>query len=414
MASCWREGGRRADATTVRPPAGHAPASTQPDARLVELARAGDERAFAEIVARYGPALERYSRRLARGARAEDAVQQTFLSAWSALRRGTEVRELRPWLYRIAHHATLKALAREGDPTAELPETLAAPATSASEAETRLRLASTLNAVAALPERQREALIGTAVQGRSRDEVARALGVTDGAVRQLVHRARAAVRAAAAVVVPWPLLLRFSRGRGGAGLMSERADLVAAGGSAGVAAAAVKLGAAVTVAGALVVAPVALTERPAEPSSASASAPVASLLSGRHAAEPAAGVLAAPWYAPPSHSSLALSKSPGSGLEGGNEGDVPVDFAAEEPPAEEPADAADLDLPAPEGEQSEPVADDEAPAEDAPADGEELAPEDPPVPEEEPPSDYFGPVEEPLAVDEAALAPDPGSEPAVP
>jgi RNA polymerase sigma factor (sigma-70 family) len=378
----------------------------------VDLARDGDERAFAEIVARHGPALERYSRRLACGARAEDAVQQTFLSAWSALRRGTEVRELRPWLYRIAHHATLKGLAREGDPTAELPETLAAPATLASEAETRLWLASTLSAVAALPDRQREALIGTAVQGRSRDEMARALGVTDGAVRQLVHRARAAVRAAAAVVVPWPLMLRFSRGRGGARLLPERADLAAAGGSVGVAAAAMKVGAAVTVAGTLVVAPVPLTERRAEPARAATSpAPVAD----RGLARLASGVLAAPWYAPPAP---ALSERPGSGPDGGNQGEVPVDFAAAEEPAaaEDPADSAYSDPAATDGEPSEPVAEDEAPAEDAPADGEEEpAPEDPPVPEEEPPSGYVEPVEEPIAVDEAASAsPDPGAEPPAP
>ena len=40
-------------------------------------------------------------------ARAEDALQQALLAAWTALRRGDEVRELRPWLYRVVHNTAL-------------------------------------------------------------------------------------------------------------------------------------------------------------------------------------------------------------------------------------------------------------------------------------------------------------------
>ena len=32
------------------------------------------------------------------------------MSAWQALRAGTEVRDLRPWLYRIAHNQALNML----------------------------------------------------------------------------------------------------------------------------------------------------------------------------------------------------------------------------------------------------------------------------------------------------------------
>ena len=77
---------------------------TQSDERLVELARAGHERAFEAIVERYRAPLLRASRRYLPEARAEDALQQAFISAWGALGRGDEIRDLRAWLYRIVHN----------------------------------------------------------------------------------------------------------------------------------------------------------------------------------------------------------------------------------------------------------------------------------------------------------------------
>ena len=67
-----------------------------------------------------------------------------------------------------------------------------------------MALRRTLAGVAALPERQREALLRTAVEGRSQEEVARALGLSHGAVAQLVMRGRRTLRAAAtALTPPW-------------------------------------------------------------------------------------------------------------------------------------------------------------------------------------------------------------------
>src|ERR1700736_3837781 len=65
------------------------------DERLVELARAGDERAFEAIIERYAPALLAHCRRIAGETAAQDAVQQAFITAWSALRGGQDVRHLR-------------------------------------------------------------------------------------------------------------------------------------------------------------------------------------------------------------------------------------------------------------------------------------------------------------------------------
>ena len=61
-------------------------------------------------------------------------------------------------------------------------------------------------AVEALPERQRDAIVLRELEGRSYDEIATALGVTDGAVRQLFNRARTTLRAGVTAVTPVGLL----------------------------------------------------------------------------------------------------------------------------------------------------------------------------------------------------------------
>src|SRR4051812_18714846 len=83
---------------------------TQSDERLVDLVRAGNHQAFDAIVHRYNRALLRYSRRFLTAARAEDAVQQTFINAYRTICADDRVIVLKPWLYRIAHNAALNAL----------------------------------------------------------------------------------------------------------------------------------------------------------------------------------------------------------------------------------------------------------------------------------------------------------------
>jgi RNA polymerase sigma factor (sigma-70 family) len=210
---------------------------TQSDERLADLARCGHDAAFEEIVRRYDAPIGRYCDRLA-GPRAEEAAQEAFVSAWSALRRGTEVRELRPWLYRIAHRAALHSL---GGSRNLMPLEAAADVAGA-DPDSRVAAQQALAAVAALPEPQRGALALVA-GGYGPEEVGRALGMTGAAARQLVCRARAAVRAAATALTPWPLAIRIASA---AGTAPELAGSV---GSAGVAAVVVKVAAVVVVGG---------------------------------------------------------------------------------------------------------------------------------------------------------------------
>jgi RNA polymerase sigma factor (sigma-70 family) len=230
--------------------------AAQSDQRLVTLVSEGHERAFEALVQRYRRSLLRYCRRIGLSdARAEDVLQQAFLQAWMALGRGTEVRELQPWLYRIVHNAAVNAMRSPTEgPHSELTDALQAGAVPAGESELERRIAvrDALGEVAALPRMQRQAIFLTAVDGQSHDEVASALGITHGALRGLLYRARSTLRGAAAALTPQPLLAWACAGAGPGAPTAERlAELTAGGGAAGIAGLLLK-GAVVTVtAGAL-------------------------------------------------------------------------------------------------------------------------------------------------------------------
>ena len=223
---------------------------TQADSRLVAMAGEGSERAFEAIVERYRRPLLRYCRRILPEGRAEDAVQQTWLKAWSALSDGLDVSDLKPWLYRIAFTTSLDAARRSGYDFDELDDSLSLSPGADEDLERRAVMRETLAGLAALPENQREALLRTAVEGDSRADIARDLGVTDGAVRQLVHRARANLRAAMTAVTPLPFAT-WVAGTGSAGApTAERiAELAVVAGSASFAGMALKTGGAVVAAG---------------------------------------------------------------------------------------------------------------------------------------------------------------------
>src|ERR1043165_9094793 len=78
---------------------------------VLEQARAGDERAFAELVGPHRRELRAHCyRMLGSFADAEDLLQETLTAAWRG-RAGFEERaSLRTWLYRIATNRCLNAI----------------------------------------------------------------------------------------------------------------------------------------------------------------------------------------------------------------------------------------------------------------------------------------------------------------
>jgi RNA polymerase sigma factor (sigma-70 family) len=227
---------------------------TQSDARLVELAREGHERAFEALVQRYRRPLLAYCRRLLlRDERAEDALQQGLLQAWLALQDGRAVREAKPWLYRIVHNCALNALRVSGYDYNTLSESLRGADAPEHDLDRRIAVRQTLAGLAALPELQREALMRTALDGHSHEQVARALGLSEGALRGLVYRARVTLRAAATALTPPPVVSWALAHRTwmSAPLIARVAEAGAGGGSVGLGGALLKGGTIAVTAGAL-------------------------------------------------------------------------------------------------------------------------------------------------------------------
>jgi RNA polymerase sigma factor (sigma-70 family) len=219
---------------------------TQPDRRLVSLVRNGYETAFEEIVRRYGKPLGRYAAAIVPSHRAEDVTQDAFSKALLALRDTDKEIELRPWLYRIVRNTALNDLRDQPAPTAPLYEIIDGVETPPEAAERREEIAELLRRLRALPDPQRAAIVMRELEGLSHEEIAAALGLSGGAARQTIYRARRALRDGAGMLIPVPLLHHLldptvgdaiaGAGLGGAAAAGAGAAQVSAGGAgAGVA-----------------------------------------------------------------------------------------------------------------------------------------------------------------------------------
>jgi RNA polymerase sigma factor (sigma-70 family) len=188
----------------------------QPDRRLVDLVRDGYDAAFEEIVRRYRRPLDRFAAAIV-GGRSEDVTQDAFSKALLALRGSEAEIELRPWLYRIVRNTALNDLRGLAPVAAELSETLPGARSAAAEVEAREELRDLMERLQALPETQRAALVMRELEGLSHEEIAAALGVSGGAARQAIFRARAALREGFGLLLPLPLLRALAEHGGEAG-----------------------------------------------------------------------------------------------------------------------------------------------------------------------------------------------------
>jgi RNA polymerase sigma factor (sigma-70 family) len=139
--------------------------------------------------------LRRYAASLTRPGIADpdDVTQDVLLRAHRALRSGTVPERLDAWLLQMTRNAVIdiaRARARRPESpldsvpeptTTDLPETIVL---------RREQLRRTVDDIAQLPDTQRIALLGCAVDGRPADDVADELGVSTPAVHMAVRRAR--------------------------------------------------------------------------------------------------------------------------------------------------------------------------------------------------------------------------------
>ena len=156
---------------------------------LLSAIRAGDENAFAVVVERYQARIARYLRRLVgETALAEDLTQETFLSAYTAIRKTGTALSLGPWLYKIAtNHAYMhfrKQKVRRLLPFLRTPEVASAPpADSGLGEQDRVR-----RALGRLTQEYATCLLLHMVEGFKHHEVGAILGISPEAARKRVAR----------------------------------------------------------------------------------------------------------------------------------------------------------------------------------------------------------------------------------
>ena len=173
------------------------------DLELIRRSKEGDLDAFNEIVARYQRQVFNTAARILGGTSyADDATQETFISAYRAIGKFRGV-NLAPWLLRIAKNQCydmIRGMRRR--PSDSLEENLTNPSFvraqssgSAEEETLRGELGSEIQrAILSLPEDQRLVVTLIDVQGFSYEEAAEVAGVSLGTVKSRLSRGRGRVR----------------------------------------------------------------------------------------------------------------------------------------------------------------------------------------------------------------------------
>jgi RNA polymerase sigma-70 factor (ECF subfamily) len=158
---------------------------------LAEQCQDGDQRAYAELLDRYGPRIHRFLLGLVGNAHdAEDLTQVVFVKAYRNIHSFDTMRSFGPWLFAIARR-TAATFYRKNHPTTQIegdpPSNEAGPrkqAESRDDCEHIWRYARTLK------QRYFQVLWLRYREEFSMPEIAEAMGTTKSNTKVLLHRAR--------------------------------------------------------------------------------------------------------------------------------------------------------------------------------------------------------------------------------
>ena len=172
---------------------------TEPDSDLVCLQRVGrgDQRAFRELVDRYLQAITRFAlRTLHDHAEAEEVAQETFLRLWTEAADFEPRAQLKTWLYRVARNQCIDRIRkrRSHGKEVELDESAEGGDRPSALLLRKQTAAQVEEALAALPERQREAIALVHYEGLSGAEACEVLSISAEALESLLARGRRALR----------------------------------------------------------------------------------------------------------------------------------------------------------------------------------------------------------------------------
>ncbi len=176
------------------------------DHQLIRRAIDGDERALRQLWSQYAPHIDAVVKRLVGDPDlAADIAQEVWMQIFRALRTYRGDAQFSTWAHRIAVNRTLNALRkvrRLGRLEVELEDDTALVE---AESERAFLAASIEEATAALPERARLVFLLHDVEGYTHEDIAQELGITVGASKSQLFKARAKLRRLLAHLVEVPM-----------------------------------------------------------------------------------------------------------------------------------------------------------------------------------------------------------------
>lgn len=170
--------------------------STEEDAKRMRRLADGDKSALVELIQTHQKwVIELAFRTTGNWVTAEDIGQETFLRVWQSAARYEPRAQFNTWLYRIVVNLCLDALKRRSPILIDPPDKVDVPSNSPSAAlEAKECAAKVRQAVAALPVRQRMAVVLHRFSGIPIREIVEITGWTEPAVESLLVRAYAKLR----------------------------------------------------------------------------------------------------------------------------------------------------------------------------------------------------------------------------
>jgi RNA polymerase sigma-70 factor, ECF subfamily len=186
-----------------------APRQALSDHELIDAAKAGDEAAYAEVIARYKHPITNFLYRFLNDyEEAVDLAQETFVRVYFALDRYHTNYAFSTYIYRIAANLAISELRRrkrrsvlsltglfqseDGNATEfQPPDKRPLADSNVIDAERDLVIA---KAIASLPPKYRLPVVLRDIEGRSYDEVAEILRLGLGTTKSRISRARAMLR----------------------------------------------------------------------------------------------------------------------------------------------------------------------------------------------------------------------------
>ena len=180
--------------------------NADPDAALMLRVREGDRSAFQSLVEKYKqPLVNLLFRTLRDASEAEDLAQNVFVQVFKFADRYRVEAKFSTWFYTIARNLALNELRRRSRHPAESLDAVAEPGDETSIAkqfEDRRNVsapdqlmrdelgAKVEEALAALPENQRSAILLFKEKEMSYEEISKILGCSLSATKSLIHRGR--------------------------------------------------------------------------------------------------------------------------------------------------------------------------------------------------------------------------------